>query len=155
MLFLNVFLAMVWTAVTGNPTLLNFVIGFLIGFAGLWITRFVYPNSDYFDGVWRVFRLVAFFLYELMMSNLEVMWDVLTPELKAQPGIIAVPLDVETDTEILLLASMITLTPGTLSLDVSPDRKTLFVHAMFINDPDESRAELKNGMERRVLEALR
>lgn len=155
MLLLNVCLALAWTAVTGTLTLPNLLIGFGIGFAGLWITRYVYGETDYFGGISRALKLVGFFLYELLLSNLQVMWDVLTPELKAQPGIIAVPLDAETDVEILLLASMITLTPGTLSLDVSADRKTLYVHAMFIDDPDETRSELKTGMERQVLEALR
>ena len=64
------------------------------------------------------------------------------------------PLSARRDGEILLVAGLISLTPGTLSLDVSPDRKTLYLHAMFVDDPDALRQELKQGMERRVLEAL-
>ncbi len=59
------------------------------------------------------------------------------------------------DVEITLLANLVTLTPGTLSLDVSEDRSTLFVHAMFVDDPDVLRREIKHGFERRVLELLR
>ena len=77
-----------------------------------------------------------------------------TPTHLSQPGIIAMPLDVEGDGEILLVASLISLTPGTLSLDVSSDRKTLYVHAMFVEDPDALRQELKQGMERSVIEAV-
>lgn len=155
MLFLNVFLAMAWTAATGVLTLPNLIIGFAIGFVALWVTRFLYGGTRYFEKMLQTVDLFRYFLYELVKSNLEVMWDVLTPELKAQPGIVAVPLDAETDVEIMLLANMISLTPGTLSLDVSPDRKTLYVHAMYIDDPDETRAALKEGMERNLLEALR
>ena len=54
-----------------------------------------------------------------------------------------------------MLANLITLTPGTLTLDVAPDRKSLYVHAMFVDDPEQIRAEIKNGMERRLLEVMR
>ena len=53
------------------------------------------------------------------------------------------------------LANSITLTPGTLGLDVSEDRKTLYVHSMWVDDPDEVRREIKQGFERRVLELMR
>ena len=79
----------------------------------------------------------------------------ITPPFYSRPGIVAVPLDARTDFEIMTLANLISLTPGTLSLDVSEDRRTLYVHAMFIDDPDALRREIKQGMERRVLEALR
>ena len=62
--------------------------------------------------------------------------------------------EAKSDGEILLVANLISLTPGSLSLDVSPDRKTLYVHAMFVDDPDAVRQELKHGLERRVMEAL-
>jgi multicomponent Na+:H+ antiporter subunit E len=65
------------------------------------------------------------------------------------------PLDARTDEEITMLANLVTLTPGTVCLDVSEDRRTMFIHAMFVNDPDELRNEIKQGLERRVLELLR
>jgi multicomponent Na+:H+ antiporter subunit E len=66
---------------------------------------------------------------------------------------VAVPLDVKTNLEITVLSSLISLTPGTLSLDVSEDRSHLFVHAMYIphGDADRLRNEIKMGFERRVL----
>jgi multicomponent Na+:H+ antiporter subunit E len=68
---------------------------------------------------------------------------------------VAIPLEARTDFEILFLANLITLTPGTLSLDVSADRKVLYVHAMFLEDRDGFRKQMKDGMERRLLEVLR
>ncbi len=155
MLFLNMALALGWVAVTGSLTIGNLVVGFALGLGALWITRFVYGPTDYFDRIRRVLKLIGYFLYELMLSSLQVIWDVVTPELITMPGIIAVPLDVESDLEILLVANLISLTPGTLSLDVSPDRKFLFVHAMFIDEPRDLKLALKSGMERQVLEATR
>ena len=100
-------------------------------------------------------RFSGFFLWQLILSNLRVAYDVITPRLYMRPGIVAVPLDAQTDEEITLLANLITLTPGTLSLGVSEDRRTLYVHAMFVDSPDRVRDSIKNGFERRLLELIR
>jgi multicomponent Na+:H+ antiporter subunit E len=71
-----------------------------------------------------------------------------------KPGIVALPLDTTKDSEVLLLAMLINLTPGSVALDVSLDRKVMYVHVMYIDTPDAARAEIKNGFERRVLEVL-
>jgi multicomponent Na+:H+ antiporter subunit E len=102
-----------------------------------------------------VLRLAAYFLWQLVASNLRVLWDVITPQQTSRPGIIGIPLDARTDMEITLVANLVSLTPGTLSLDVSEDRSTLYVHVMFMDDIETVRAEIKNGIERRVLEVLR
>jgi multicomponent Na+:H+ antiporter subunit E len=74
-----------------------------------------------------------------------------------RPGVIAIPLNARTDVEITLLANLITLTPGTLSLDVSADRSVLYIHVMYIDndDIDAVRRKIKEGFERRILEVLR
>jgi multicomponent Na+:H+ antiporter subunit E len=80
---------------------------------------------------------------------------VITPHLKSRPGIVAVPLDprLTSDAQLTLLANLISLTPGTLSLALSEDRRILYVHAMFVEDPDQVREEIKNGMEKWVVAA--
>mgnify|MGYP000533675759 CR=1 FL=1 len=92
----------------------------------------------------------AFFLWELVLANLKVARDVLAPVERLRPAVVAVPLDLKTDWQITLLAILITLTPGTLSLDVSTDRKVLFVHAMHVGDPAALRHEIKSGFERLI-----
>jgi multicomponent Na+:H+ antiporter subunit E len=98
-----------------------------------------------------------FYVWQLILSNLRVAYDVVTPTHYMRPGVIAVPLDAKTDAEITLLANLITLTPGTLSLDLSPDRGVLYVHTMYIDQDDVERArrQIKDNLERRVLELLR
>ena len=152
---LNSALALVWAALVGSFTLPSLLVGFAIGYVALWIVRPLFGATTYFERIWRVIRLVALFVYELIASSLRVVWVVFTPDHRSRPGIVAIPLSAETDGEILLVASLISLTPGSLSLEVSPDRKTLFVHAMFVDDPKALRQELKQGFERRVLEAFR
>ena len=89
------------------------------------------------------------------MANLKVAYDIITPRHLMKPSIIAVPTDAETETEITLLANLITLTPGTLSLDVSTDKKIIYVHSMYTSDAQEFIDEIKNGLEKKLLEVMR
>ncbi len=151
---LNTLLALGWAALMGSFSLASLLIGFTIGYVALWVLRSLFGETNYFERVWRVLKLAVLFIYELFVSSFRVVWDVVTPAHLSRPGIIAMPLDAKGEGEILLVASLISLTPGTLSLDVSSDQKTLYVHGMFVDDPDTLRRELKQGMERWVIEAL-
>lgn len=155
LLILNTILAIGFSAVLGEFSLGGFVAGFFVGYFALWITRSLYGQEGYFNHLSKVLRLAAYFLWQLVVSNLRVLWDVITPQQTSRPGIIGIPLDARTDMEITLVANLVSLTPGSLSLDVSEDRSTLYVHVMFMDDIETVRAEIKNGIERRVLEVLR
>ena len=71
------------------------------------------------------------------------------------PAIVAIPLTAETDAEIAFLANLISLTPGTLSLDVSTDRQVLYIHAIDVKDIEKLRTDIKSGLEARLLEVMR
>ena len=152
----NILLSVTWAALTGSFTLSGLGTGFALGFVALWFTQPIFGGgrSPYFLRVWRVIRLFGYFLWELVTSSIQVAWDVLTPRHRAEPALVEMPLDVESDAEILLVTNLISLTPGTLSVDVSADRKTLLVHAMFARDPEALVADLKDGMERMVREVF-
>lgn len=151
---LNLLLAAGWCALFGTFDLGHLIQGFLLAFAVLSISSPLYGRTAYFRRVLLMTRLGAYFLYELAASSVQVAWDVLTPTPRSRPAIVAVPLDVEDPAQITVLAILISLTPGSLSLDVSPDRKTLYVHQMFVNDPDEARGRIKTGFERLVREGM-
>lgn len=155
LLLLNLLLAIGWSAVRGEISLGALTGGFVVGYLALWLTRPLYGQTRYFDRVIRVVGLLFFFVYELLVSSLRVARAVLTPRPRLRPGIVAVPLEARTDLEILAVANLISLTPGSLSLDLSDDRSTLFVHDMFVADPAVTREVLKTGLERRLLEVLR
>jgi multicomponent Na+:H+ antiporter subunit E len=151
----NIVLAVVWAALMASFSLPSLLVGYVLGFGALWLAQPLFDQQQsYFRRVWRVLRLTGFFLYELVVSSLKVAWDVVTPRHRSNPAIIEMPLDVQSDFEILLVTNLISLTPGTLSLDVTPDRKTLIVHAMFADDPEGLVRELKDGMERMVKEVF-
>lgn len=151
---LNLMLAVCWVAFTGTVSVSSLIVGFIIGYFALWLVQPLIGNSTYFRRVYAWIKLVVMFHYELIVSSFAVAADVLTPKHRARPAIIEMPLDVKTDTGILLVTNLISLTPGTLSLDVSADRKTLLIHAMFADDHDALRKSLKNGMERWVIDAV-
>jgi len=102
----------------------------------------------------KLVRLGIYFFWQLLLSNISIAQCVLGPSRLMQPGIIAIPLDVKTDLQIFLLANAITLTPGSLSVDVSADRKFLYVHSMQIGDADAYRRNVKSGFERMILEVF-
>ena len=153
--FINTFLAAGYMGVQGQFTLSGFIVGFALGYAALWVTQPLYGGTRYFRRVPKTARLLGFFLRELVLSNLRVLWDVVTPTHISRPGIVGVPLSAESELEILLVANLISLTPGTLSVDLSDDRRTLYVHVMFLDDPDRFRQNIKKGLERRILEVTR
>lgn len=153
--FINTFIALGYVAVQGQLTLSGLLIGFGLGYLALWLTQPLYGQSRYFQRVPKSVLLLGFFLVELVHSNLRVFWDVITPGHISRPGIVGVPLRAETEMEILLIANLISLTPGTLSIDLSEDRRTLYVHVMFLDDPDRFRKSIKEGLERRLLEVTR
>ena len=148
-------LALAWVTLTGSITAMNLLAGFIFGYVALMVLQKQVPVLKGYSR--RIPRLVAFLLYflkELVKSNLRVAYDIATPVWHMKPGVIAFPLRAETDMEILFVSSVISLTPGTLSLDVSDDRKVLFIHAMFLHDEEQLRNDLRE-LERRILKVTR
>lgn len=151
----NILLTLVWVALTGSFELLNFLFGFVLSTLILWVVSRGNGDTKYFKLLPKIVSFVFFFLYELFKANLQVAYDVVTPKFYMKPGIVKVPLDAKTDIEITLLANLISLTPGTLSLDVSNDKKVLYVHAMYVSDKEKFIKGIKQGFEKRLLEILR
>lgn len=153
--FCNVILALAWVALSGSFTALNFLTGFVFGFLALMVLQNQVAVLDgYAKRIGRVIAFVFFFLRELVKANFRVAYDVATPVWYMEPGVIGFPLEAETDVEIMFLSSVISLTPGTLSLDVSDDRKVLYIHAMFLQDEEGLRRDLKQ-LEHRLLQIMR
>ncbi|GGZ55215.1 Na+/H+ antiporter subunit E [Mesonia mobilis] len=151
----NILLTFIWVAITGDFAFLNYVFGFILSFIILYVITKGRGDAKYFKIIPKLIAFVFFFLWELLKANLQVAYDVVTPKFYMTPGIVRVPLEAETNLEITLLANLITLTPGTLSLDVSDDRKVLYVHAMYLSDKQAFIDDIKNGFEKRLLEILR
>jgi multicomponent Na+:H+ antiporter subunit E len=154
---LNILLALIWAFITGEFTLANVLIGFGLGYLVILIASPAIDNDNYIGRFWSALSLFIFFLKELVVSSIRVALDVIKPSFKMQSGMVRIPLDAQTDLEKTLLANMISLTPGTLSVDLSQDEKFLYIHAMYVDNGDVEavRREIKNGMEARILKVTR
>jgi multicomponent Na+:H+ antiporter subunit E len=151
----NIALMLIWVALTGAFTGPNLLLGFFLGYLILGLALRDKPEfAKYVGKVPKFIGFIGYFFWELLVSNLKVAYDVITPTHHMCPGVIAMPLDASTDGEITIVANLISLTPGTLSLDVSTDRKVLYIHVMYLVDRDEVIRSIKS-LEARALEVLR
>ena len=156
MLLANILLAVAWAALHGEFSLSNLVVGYLLGYAVLAaLARGGVLPGSYRKKVRAVFSLAGFLFVAFIVANLRMAIDVLRPRRVLSPGIVRVPLDVQDDYEILMLTTIINLTPGTVVVDISNDRRALYLHVMHVSSADAVRAEIKGAFERRVLEITR
>jgi len=150
-------LAILWGAATGEFSLLNLFFGAALGAAALFLVRDRVAGTGVLLRLRRIVSLAALFTYELFASAIRVAVLVMRPNMEKHlhPGIVAFPLTATSDAEITLLANLITLTPGTLSVDVSDDRRLLYVHAIDVPDKEALISDIARGFEHKVLEVLR
>ena len=113
-----------------------------------WLKRFFYKLG------WLIY-FILYIIWEVLASSIRVSQDVLSPRLKIAPGVLAIPLGGDSDIEITLIGNLVSYTPGTLTLDVSTDHRTLFVHTMFADEADMVRHEIQYRLERVILRILR
>ena len=154
-LVLNLFFAGAWVLVNNAYSIIDFCIGFVLGLGCLWLIRPFGMEGSYFRRLKAGIILLIYFHYEMMVSVYRVARAVLTSTPEIAPDIVHVPLDAQTDIEITLLANMVSLTPGTLSLDITREKKHLIVHAMFARDHEAVINSVKNGLEKKLLEVTR
>ncbi|MCO1335435.1 Na+/H+ antiporter subunit E [Microbulbifer sp. OS29] len=150
---LNLLLAISWSVLTGDATVDNFCFGFLIGFLALRVSPWLPGGQGYFTRLPRIAYLSFFFLEELVLSSLRASYEVFSPKLQSRPLVVRLPMERLDQNQIFLLTNLISLTPGTMVLDVTPDNDALIVHTMFVSDPETFREEIREGFEKRVKEA--
>ena len=150
MLLGSILLALAWAALQGDITLGNLVAGYVVSYGILaLLARGGVMPSTLASRSRHALGLAAFFARELLLANLRVAGDVLGAN-RIEPAVVAIPLDVTSDGEILLLSMLINITPGSVTIDLSRDRRTLYVHVMHMKSAEQTRREIKDGFERRV-----
>ena len=157
-LALNVLLALVWASLWDSFTPINLIGGFIFSYAALWLARQLSPDmtqTRYFRVMPQVLILFVYFLKELLKSCIMVARDCIAARPRLAPAIVHFPIGPKSDAEIFVLANLITLTPGTLTLDVADDRSHLVIHSIYAEDTDALIADLRDGMEKRVSEVFR
>lgn len=151
MLLGSILLALAWAALNGELSFGNLLEGYLLGYVILaLLARGGVMPRNFASRMTSAVKLAGFFAWQIILANIRVAADVIRPETGIRPAVIALPLDITSDGEILLLSALINITPGSVTIDLSNDRKTLYVHVMHMETPEESRREIKDGFERRV-----
>ena len=147
-------LALVWGAISGNFSGLNLLLGAGIGAIAVVLLSRISGSGKSLRRLRSAISLGLLFIYELLVSAVKVTLVVLSPNLRAtlRPAIVAFPLTIKSDAEITLLANLITLTPGTLSVDVSADRSLLYVHTLTLDTREALIVDIASGFEAKVRE---
>lgn len=153
----TIVLGLGWALTTNNLSVLNIVFGAVITGLALFLVRDKVAGPTFLPRLRRILSLAWLFSFELIVSAVRVARLVVRPDMTPHlhPGIIAFPLTATRDAEITTLANLITLTPGTLSLDVSEDRSVLYVHAIDVADRQALIDDIAKGFEAKVMEAFR
>ncbi len=153
-------LGLVWCFVHGTISINNFIVGLILAPFVIRPFRELYnfdENISYRNVAGHIPALIRYFIVlaiEIMKANIMVAKIVLQPKIDIRPGIIAVPVRTKTDVGITAIANTITLTPGTLTIDVSDDKKVLYVHSIDATDPEDISGSIRDGLEKYVLEAF-
>lgn len=132
-LLLNLVVTLAWIVVTESYTLSTAVLGFGVGAVLTWLTARATGQRFYLSAVWGVIWFILRFLVEQVKGTIDVAWTILNPRSRPEPGIIEIPFEVEKPWQKLMVANMITYTPGSVSTMLSPDRSRVYVHVLDLN----------------------
>lgn len=154
-LLLNVFLAVCWMFLTNSLSTAGFITGFIAGLAALFFFRRFFSQPFYIWKIWSVIKLMLIFIKELYLANVSVLKTIMSPKMNIRPGIFAFKTELTEDWEITPLSLLITLTPGTLVMDISDDRSILYIHAMDIEDAEKAIHDIRVSFEKAIQEVSR
>jgi len=132
----------------------HLLLGALLGWALPLFSRRFWPEHERVSRPWRLLTLGLVVAADVVTANLRVARAVLGPVGQLRPGFARVPLDVRSDIGIAVLANTVTLTPGTLSADLSADRRELVVHYLDERDPAQLVSEIKSRYEQPIREVF-
>lgn len=152
---INVIIAIMWMFLGESYSTASFLTGYIIGVLLLLLLNRFIPDTFYLNRVYKIIKLILLFIKELISSNVDIVKLVYKRKPEFEPGIFAMPTELKSNWEITLLANLISLTPGTLSVAVSHDNSHIYIHAMNIDDIDEAIHSIKNTFEKAIAEVTR
>ncbi|MCM3669740.1 Na+/H+ antiporter subunit E [Mesobacillus maritimus] len=152
---LNILIAFLWMFLQEQWSALSFIGGYIVGFIILFMIRRFLPTSFYGKKLIAIISLLLVFIRELVLSSITVTKQILQPKIKVTPGIFTIKTELEGELEVTLLSLLICLTPGSVVVEIAPDSKTLFVHAMDIPESSESVIKSQKIFEKAIKEVTR
>ncbi|WP_010273207.1 Na+/H+ antiporter subunit E [Paenibacillus senegalensis] len=152
---INFIIAFTWMFLHNDWSSSTFVVGYVIGIGIIWILRRFWPGELYLVRLWAALKLLLLFIRELILSCWTVIKQVLQPRMTNRPGIFAYSTSLKTNWEITLPSCLISLTPGTLTLEVSSNNKTLYIHAMDVKEVESLTSQIRGTFEKAIMEVTR
>lgn len=154
-ILLNLLIAMVWMLLHDVWNVLTFTIGFILGFFIIYSFRRFFPTPFYGRKLWAILKLIYLFGIDLVMSSIVVIGHVIRPKLNIQPGIFKMETKLKTDWELAMLINLLTLTPGSVVMEIAKEEGVLYVHAMDVKSSKQSVIATKNKLEDVIIEVMR
>lgn len=142
-LALNLLLALTWMFLNGDVSLHGLLVGVFLGFLSIAFSQHVPRKARHVRAVRGSIRLLVSFLKELVLANLQLARDVLRPELPFHPRHLRLDVRDLGRTQTVLLANLISLTPGTITVDAEEDGSALYVHTLYAADPEAVQAQMR------------
>lgn len=154
-ILLNILLAAIWMMLHDTWSMLTFVIGYLLGAFILFGIRRFFPTPFYGRKFWFMIKLAWLFTIELLVSSVVAIGQIIRPRLNIQPGIFRMKTRMKTEWELSLLANLMTLTPGSVVLEIAPEDGILYVHAMDVPRMKKGIIRTKDKLEDAIIEVMR
>lgn len=139
---INLVLAALYMALTGDTSFLSFVVGFVIGFLIVWFAGKTSGHDTYPGRMLGLLWFAGYFVKILIKANFDVAWEIITPGMHMTPRMIKYPVHGMNAVQVTWLANAITLTPGTLTTDIDDAGEHLYIHCMYAQDRDKAVADL-------------
>lgn len=152
---INLFIAFLWMFFQDDWSFLTLFSGYLVGVLVIFGLRRFFPTPFYLKTVYSVLRLLLIFIRELILSAILVTRQVVQPTLNITPGVFALDTTLEKEWEVVLLALLLTLTPGSTVIEISPKRDVLYLHAMDIPESRDAVIRSTESFERAIKEVGR
>lgn len=154
---LNLFIALLWVLLQDEmpPRFATFLTGFIVGIGILYVLHRFYGTQFYLRRVFAIIQLIFIFNWELLMSSYVVLKQIMTPKINITPGIFTYKTELETDWEVTTLALLLTLTPGSVVMEVTPEGDMFYIHAMDIESSKDAVLRSIEKFEQAIMEVTR
>ncbi len=156
-LLLNLFIAFLWMTLMDEDELrfTTFFAGFLVGIGIIFFMHRFLGTQFYLRRVYSTIKLIFIFISELTQSSIIVLKQILSPRLKIKPGIFKYETVLKSDVEVTMLSLLLTLTPGSVVMEVSPEGNVLYIHAMDVEQSKDALLNQLGNFEKAIMEVTR
>ncbi|MFD1207182.1 MULTISPECIES: Na+/H+ antiporter subunit E [Sporosarcina] len=156
-LLLNLFIAFLWMTLIDEDELkfTTFFAGYLVGIGIIFFMHRFFGTQFYLRRLFAIIKLLLIFISELTQSSIVVLKQILSPKLKIKPGIFKYETVLSSDSEVTMLSLLLTLTPGSVVMEVSPEGNVLYIHAMDVEQSKEGLISQLKNFEKAIMEVTR